>query len=141
MNDEDALRTVRRIYAAFIAGDLAAVVGLMAEDIELIPPVFAGITPVPGWGRSWHGRREVAQYLGTLAETLEFEVFQADEFIVAAENVVVLGHERCRVRATGRVVEANWVQIFTFRNGTVTRHREYSDTAAWESGFGRAHRE
>jgi taurine dioxygenase len=49
--------------------------------------------------------------------------------------VVALGHERCLVRATGRVVEVKWVQIFDFRNGLVCRHREYTDTAAWDAGF------
>jgi ketosteroid isomerase-like protein len=140
MSENDDVRTVRRIYDAFVGGDLPAAVGLMAEDIELLPPVFAGVTAVPGWGRSWHGRREVEQYLTTLAETLEFEVFQPDEFVVAPENVVVLGHERCRVRATGHLVEADWAQLFTFRAGAVIRHREYSNTAAWEAGFGGARR-
>ncbi len=134
MNEDDLLR-VRGIYAAFIEGNLPAVVSRMASDIELLPPVFARATAVPGWGRSWHGRHEVEEYLRTLAEALEFEVFQPDEFIVAPQHVVVLGHERCRVRATGRIVEANWVQVFTFRGGVVTRHREYSNTAAWEAGF------
>ena len=71
--------------------------------------------------------------MSTLAEALEFEVFEADEFIPGANDVVVVGHERCRVRATSRVVEVAWVQIFTFRDGKVSRHREYSDTAAWEA--------
>ena len=53
-----------------------------------------------------------------------------DEFIAGDDSVVVLGHERCVVRATGRVVEAKWVQIFDFRDGRVCRHREYTDTAA-----------
>jgi ketosteroid isomerase-like protein len=46
-----------------------------------------------------------------------------------------MGHERCLVRLTGRLVEANWVQIFDFRDGLVCRHREYTDTAAWDAGF------
>jgi ketosteroid isomerase-like protein len=77
----------------------------------------------------------VAEYLGIVGSTLEFETFEADEFIVAPGRVVVLGHERCRVRATNRIVEVDWAQVFTFRDGLVCRHREYSDTAAWEAGF------
>jgi ketosteroid isomerase-like protein len=37
---------------------------------------------------------------------------------------------------TAALFEANWAQIFSFREGMVSRHREYSDTAAWEIGFG-----
>jgi len=36
---------------------------------------------------------------------------------------------------TARVVQANWVQIFEFRDGLVCRHREYTDTAAWAAEF------
>jgi ketosteroid isomerase-like protein len=67
-------------------------------------------------------------------EALEFQVFQPDEFIVDGDTVVVLGHERCLVRATGCVVEANWAQIFTLRDGLIRKFREYSDTAAWQAG-------
>jgi ketosteroid isomerase-like protein len=38
-------------------------------------------------------------------------------------------------QTTGRIVEAKWVQIFDFRDGLVCRHREYTDTAAWDAGF------
>jgi hypothetical protein len=48
---------------------------------------------------------------------LEFQVFQPDEFIVGQNTVVVLGHERCLVRATGRVVEANWAQVLPSETG------------------------
>ena len=41
---------------------------------------------------------------------------------------------RKAVRATGRVVEANWAQIFTLREGLICKFREYSGTAAWEAG-------
>ncbi len=61
--------------------------------------------------------------------------FQPDEFVVGSDSVAVLGHERCRVKATGRIVEAKWVQIFTLRNGKISRYREYSDTAAWDGGY------
>jgi len=33
--------------------------------------------------------------------------------------------------ATGRFVQGKWVQIFDFRDGQVSRHPEYTDTAAW----------
>ncbi len=135
MDEPEHVRTVRRIYDAFVAADLPSLLPLMTEDMEMVPPVSSGTTAVAGWGRTWRGRDEVAQYLGTLATALEFQTFEADEFIADRDNVVVLGHERCVVRATGRAVEIRWVQIFTFRAGLLSRHREYSDTAAWEAAF------
>ena len=129
MSEQDSLQTVQHAYKAFVEGDLPAFLNLLTDDVEFLQ------TPskLP-WAHSWRGRQGVEQYLRTLTEALEFQVFQADEFIVARDSVVVLGHERCRVRATGRVVEANWAMVFTLRNGMISRSREYVDTAAWEAG-------
>ncbi len=49
--------------------------------------------------------------------------------------MVVLGHERMLARATGRIVEASWAQVWTFRDGVVIRYREYTDSAAWEAAY------
>jgi len=42
------------------------------------------------------------------------------------------------LRANKRVVEANWVQVFTFRDGRICRFREYSDMAGLGSRSGEA---
>jgi hypothetical protein len=67
------------------------------------------------WSRRRHRREGFKQYGREVLEALEFQEFQPDESIVGGDTVVVLGHERCLVRATGRVVNANWAQIFTIR--------------------------
>jgi ketosteroid isomerase-like protein len=91
--------------------------------------------PDKPWGApAVHGREEFEHWGKATFEALEFQVFQPDEFIVDRDTVVVLGHERCLVRATGRVVEENWTQIFTLRDGLICKFREYSDTAAWVAG-------
>ena len=46
---------------------------------------------------------------------LEIRAFQPDEFIIGRDSVVVLGFERFVLRASNHEVEANWVQVFTFR--------------------------
>jgi ketosteroid isomerase-like protein len=118
-----------------VEGDLAAILNLITDDVEFVPPISSRPSPVAGSGQVWRGGRGVEEYLRTVAEAYEFQVFEPGEFIVDQDNVVVLGRERCRVRATDRVVKVKWVQVFTFRDGRVCRHREYTDTAAWEAGF------
>jgi ketosteroid isomerase-like protein len=131
MSEQDHLQTVKRIREALLRGDLPAVLNFCTDDLEILPSASAKAP----WARPWRGRKEVEQYFKTIAEAIEFQEYEADEFIASAETVVVLGHERCLVRATGRIVEAKWVQIFDFRDGLVCRHREYTDTAAWDAGF------
>jgi uncharacterized protein len=78
-------------------------------------------TGMYAWSTPIHGREEFETLWQAIFEALEFQVFQPDEFIVGRDTVVVLGHERCLVRATGRVVEANWAQIFTLRDGLICK--------------------
>ena len=133
MNEQANLQTVQRFYQTINDGDLAATLKLIADDLDW-KDVGAdkGVYP---WSTPVHGREEFERYGKATFEALEFQVFQPDEFIVARDTVVVLGHERCLVRAKGRVVEANWAQIFTLRDGLICKFREYSDTAAWEAGL------
>jgi uncharacterized protein len=133
MSQQENLEIVQRGYKAFTEGDMPTLLNLLADDVEWIfPPTYAGI---PWAQQPWRGRDGVLQAFKMLMELLEFQVFQPDEFIVSKDSVVVLGHERCRVKATGRIVEAKWVQIFTLRDGRIGRYREYSDTAAWDHGY------
>ena len=132
MNEQANLQTVQRFYQTINDGNLAATLKLMADDLDWKDAgadnfLFPWCTPV-------HGREDFARYGQATFEALEFQVFQPDEFIVDRDTVAVLGHERCLVRATGRLVEANWAQIFTLRDGLICKFREYSDTAAWEAG-------
>jgi uncharacterized protein len=129
--EQNNRQKVESAYRLFVHGDVDTLLTLVTGDVEFLPPVIADVP----WVHPWRGRKEVEQYFKTLAQALEFQEFAADEFIVGGNSVVVLGHERCLIRASGRVVEAKWVQIFDFRDGLVCRHREYTDTAAWGTGF------
>ena len=110
MNEQDNLQTVRHAYKAFVEGDFSTVLSLVIDDVEFLPPVIVSIP----WAHPWRGRKEVEQYFRALAEGLEFQEFAGDEFIVGGDSVVVLGHERCIVRTTGRVVQAKWCRFLTF---------------------------
>lgn len=133
MNEQPNLRTVRQNVDAVSKGDLTSLMKWCTEDVEIVPAPSA----VVPWAHPWRGQEEFAQNLKSIGDHLEFLEYAADEFIAGGDSVVVVGHERCRVRATGRVVDAKWVQIFDFHDGLICRHREYTDTAAWDAGFHR----
>jgi uncharacterized protein len=131
MSEQDHVEIVQGFYKALFAGDIPATLAMATDDVEVL--IF-GSSKIP-WTGPRRGRHELERNLRMITEALEFQVFQMDEFIVARDSVIILGHERCRVKATSRVVEAHWAQIFTFREGLISRYREYSDTAAWGAGF------
>jgi ketosteroid isomerase-like protein len=131
MSEQENLQTVQRFHKGVGDGDIAAVSKLMTNDVDW---KHGGTDKLP-WSVRRRGPEGVEQYGREVFEALEFQEFEPDEFIFGRDSVVVLGHERCLVRATGRVVNANWAQIFTFRGGRICRFREYTDTAAWEVGI------
>ena len=131
MSEERSVEVVRRIYKAIVEDDIPTRLSLVTDDFDLC---LFGSDKIPMAGR-WRGRAGLEQFLGKIAEALEFQIFQPDEFIDAGNKVVVLGHERCLVRSTRRVVDANWAHVWTVRDGLICRHVEYTDTAAWELGF------
>ncbi len=128
MSGQENLEIVRRGYKAFSEGDMRTLRNLLAEDVEWhFPPTYAGI---PWAQHPWRGWDGYLQANKLLSQFLEFQVYQPDEFIAGGDSVVVLGHERCRLKASSRIVEASWIQIFTLRDGKISKSREYSDTAA-----------
>jgi ketosteroid isomerase-like protein len=70
----------------------------------------------------------VARFFRTFGQDAEFEVFEPWEYIAKGNKVVVLGHERQRIKATGRVVETDWAMVFSLRDGRITRFRNFVDS-------------
>jgi len=126
MSEQDNTRVVREVFEAFARGDIAGVLDRMTEDVEWR---LAGPTEVTYAGIR-RGRESLAEFFKTLNEAAEFERFEPGESIAQGDKVVVLGHERQRIRATGQVVEIDWAMVFTLRGGKVARFRNYEDTAA-----------
>jgi len=123
MSEQENLQTAQRFYQLVNAGDIATVSALMTDDVDWKD---AGAGNLP-WSTWCCGREEFERYGRTSFEVVELRAFRPDEFMVGRDSVVVLGFERLVLRASNRVVEANWVQVFSFRDGLICRFREYSD--------------
>jgi ketosteroid isomerase-like protein len=131
MSEQENVQAVQKMYTAYARKDFAALLNGFSDDVEW---QVAGPADVPLCGS--RSRREgVGQFFKLLGEMLETQQFEPREFIAQADQVVVLGRERHRVKSTGRTFEGDWVQVFTFREGTVVRYREYWDTAAVVAAF------
>jgi ketosteroid isomerase-like protein len=132
MSEQENVQTVKAAYAAFKRGDIPALLNLLVEDVTWIQPGPAATIATAG---ERHGRQQVAQYFALVNETFEVEEFEPQEFIAAGDRVVVLGRYRRRVKAMGRADESDWVHVFTVREGKITTHQAYADTAATLAAF------
>lgn len=125
-------QVVQQAYAAFGRGDIDAILGMLTDDIEWR---FLASEGVPSAGR-FSGKRQVQQWFGRLAETDEILKFEPREFLEGPNHVTVLGWEQTRPRPKGRVFESEWVHVFTFRDGKVSRWIGTLDTAAYVAAKG-----
>ena len=119
-------------YAAFGRGDIPALLNLYTEDIEYVIPGPPNIITYAG---TYRGTEQVAQFFSLLNEAIDYEQFEPREFVAQGDKVVVLGHDRGRVKPTGHSFEERWAHVVTLRDGKVTRFEAYNDTAAIVAAF------
>lgn len=122
-----AVDAVRRFYEAVNLGDLDAVVALLDPDID-----WGSSTTLP-WGRRVEGRRghaAVVEYLSMLGEELDAKARTEEIFSADGNCVVALGLIEGTACATGKHLECRFAHLFRLRDGRVTWHRGYPDTAA-----------
>lgn len=120
------LDLVRRVYAAFGRGDLAAILDACAVDVDWRLVGRAGDYPTFG---AWKGREGVAEFFRLVNALEEFQEFAPKELHASGDKVFALGSYALIVKQTGRAVASDWVHVFTLRDGRVAAFREFMDTA------------
>jgi ketosteroid isomerase-like protein len=98
---------------------------LVAEDVVWHLP-----GTVPHYSGTYEGPGDVATFLQELNTTVGIEAFEPQEFVRAANRVLVASWSRARVKTTGRTFNNRWVMAFTVRDGKITQFEEYADTQA-----------
>jgi ketosteroid isomerase-like protein len=116
---------VQKAYADFGRGDVPAIIGALAENVEWITPGQG----VPTSGTR-HGKAAVTEFFKTVAEAWDFKEFNPREFVESGDTVVAIGDYTAVARSTGRTVRSGWVMVWRVRGGKVEAFREYTDTQA-----------
>lgn len=122
---EQNVDLIRAIYDAFARGDVPAVLGAMAPDIEWNEAenfLYAD-------GNPYRGPEAVLN--GVFARCIgEWDGFAAvpHEFLDAGDTVVVLGRYRGTSKATGRELNAQLAHVWRVRGGKAAAFQQYTDT-------------
>ncbi len=127
MTELNNMQIISNAYECFGRGDIPALLKFFDEDIDWFSPGPIEIIPYAG---QRVGHTEVAGFFKALFDSEETERFEPREFIVQDNKVVAFGNYRCRVRATGRTLDYDWVHVHTLRDGKLISFCEYYDTAA-----------
>jgi len=123
----DRIAAVQAVYAAFGAGDVAAIQAQVAPGTCWD---FNGARPEVPWHQPAHGPAGVAKFIACFMENVEVLQFEPREFIHSGLHVVVEIRLKYRVRATGREVAEEQLHWWTFDEAErIARLRHFEDTA------------
>ena len=129
MNEQENVKVVQQMFAAFGQRNLPAVLTTLSDDVDWQSPVRRTEPGEISWAKPRHSREEVANYFKELLEKVQPERLETLDLTAQGDRVVVEGKNRGTVRSTGRTYEHDWVMVFTLRQGKIARFRHYYDTA------------
>jgi uncharacterized protein len=120
---ERNIEAVKKGLEAFSAGDMETMMSLLDDKIEWVQP---GDSAISG---TYHGKRELGDWfrrVGEKSATIKPLQFLADGDTVVVLSEVTVGKEK-----------APTANVYTLRDGKVTRADNYTDTAMTERIWGR----
>lgn len=118
----DPIATVQRLFAAFGAGDLDALIETVHPDSRWI---YYGANPRLSRAE-FTGRPEVRRFFERILGRIEVTAFNTDEFIVEGDTVVIFGSEAGTVRKTGEPFRNAWTQKYVVRDGQIVEMAEHN---------------
>ena len=120
---EQNVEFVKRVYGAFARGDVPAVLGSFAEDIE-----WFEAEGLP-YGGVYHGPDAVAQNVfGPITSDVDGFALVTGEFIASGATVVAVVRYTGTGKATGKALDVPGVHIWDIRDGKLARLRQLIDT-------------
>lgn len=118
----DRLRLAETYYPALNQRDVDAVLRLFAEDAEYLPFNVSIVE-----GGSYQGHTGIRRFFEDAADTWEYLRAEPQTYKAKDDQVVVIGHLRCRGRHSGIDVDSPAAWVFTFRDRKASRMRVYLD--------------
>jgi ketosteroid isomerase-like protein len=123
---KDNVRIVREAWEAYLGGDEETAARLIDPELE-----FHGTVGGFQEGEVAHGQSQIEQtFEAEDLEAWEERRLDAEEYIDAGDNVVVLLHEYRRGRGSGIELEAETAIVVAVRGGRVVRMQGYLDRRA-----------
>ena len=120
---EESVELVKGVYGAFARGDVPAVLGAFADDIE-----WYEAEGMP-YGGLHHGPETVAQKVfGPITEDVEGFALVIEEFIGSGGTVATVVRYTGTGKATGKALDLPAVHVWDIRDGKLARFRQFIDT-------------
>ena len=133
MSESQNTQTVKDAYAAFLRGDVNAILDMLADEVEWEGVKGGeGVVPQAGLRR---GKPAIAQFFSQVGANIAFDTFEPREFVAQGDHVVAIGSYSGKAIPTGGTMASDWVMVFNFRDGKIARFREFTDSAQLVRAF------
>ena len=120
---EQSVEVVKRAYAAFAEGDVPAVLGMFADDIE-----WHEADGMP-YGGVYHGGEAVVQNVfGPISEDVEGFSLAPEEYMAAGDTVAVVVRYTGTGKASGKQLDLPVVHVWDIEDGKAVRFLQFADT-------------
>ncbi len=122
------IESSKKGYELFGRGEIDTFINeLIDEDCRWLIPGPEGKLP---WAGTYKGKKGVAEFFTTLAQTVEFTDFVPHDMIEKGNTVITLGTFAGHIRATGKRVDSDWVHVAKYSDaGKLVFFQDYVDTA------------
>ena len=125
MGEQQNVKAIQDVYAAFGRGDVAFIVGQLTDDIRWV----THFDPIVPWAGDYSGKDRVPRFFDAIFKSVDVQAFEPQEWIAQGDSVASVGEFGCRVRATGKDVRTRWVFLWKFRDGKICSYEQFHDPA------------
>ena len=120
---DEPMRVIEKVYAAFAAQDLDALLALCAPDIVVTQD------PAQPWGGEYKGPGGAATFIMKLTGASE-AVVTPEQLFAAGDDVIQVGRTAGTVRSNGASFDIPECHAWTVRDGLVVRTQFFIDSTA-----------
>jgi ketosteroid isomerase-like protein len=120
---EQSIEFVRGVYGAFARGDVPAVLGAFADDIE-----WYEAEGMPYGGLHRGGGAVAQKVFGPITNDVDGFALVTEELIGSGTTVVAVVRYTGTGKATGKALDLPAVHIWDIRDGKLARFRQFIDT-------------
>jgi uncharacterized protein len=134
---QENMEIVRRGFTAFNDGDFNAMMRNFAEDIEW--RLIGGFADLVG--AEFRGHAGVRRFFDDLMENLGRNRSEMEAILEAEDRVVVIVHTRGAGATSGAPATMRWGQVYTFREGQISRVDNYYEASEALAAVGLSERD
>ena len=133
MSAQENKQLIQKILNDYIEGNAETFLNALAEDVVFETARYPqDILKIKG---PYCGKESVLEFFGLVVQYFETLAFEPREYIAEDDKVVVLMYGKDRVKATGKEIEQDFVQIWTVRDGKIVQCKLVEDTYAILEAF------